>query len=188
MPLFVDRPHRHATRTIGASLAALAVLAIGGPAAASDVATTPPESVSTSPAPVVIEASPAAIAIEDIAVEVHRAPNCGCCTGWEAYMLDQGFTVESWEDPGLTEFKIASGVPMDAMSCHTAIIDGYVVEGHVPIEAILDLLEQRPDIDGIALPGMPQGSPGMPGEQVVPFEILAFDDGTASIFGSYPAA
>lgn len=129
----------------------------------------------------------AVTAIEDMVVEVHRAPNCGCCTGWEAYMIDQGFNVESWEDPGLTDFKVTSGVPMDAMSCHTAIVDGYVVEGHVPVDAILDLLEQRPDIDGIALPGMPQGSPGMPGEQLAPFEILAFDDGLTSVFGAYSA-
>lgn len=185
MPLLIDRPQRH-TRTIGASLVTLAVLAIGGPAAATEAVTASPEPLTTSPAPLAVEASPAAVtAIEDLVVEVHRAPNCGCCTGWEAYMIDQGFTVDSWEDPGLTEFKITSGVPMDAMSCHTAIVDGYVVEGHVPVEAIFDLLEQRPDIDGIALPGMPQGSPGMPGEQLEPFEILAFDDGLMSVFGSY---
>jgi hypothetical protein len=152
--------------------------------------------VAASPEPLAAPASPAAAetssspvtAVQDIVIEVHRAPNCGCCTGWEAYMIDQGFTVDSWEDPGLTEFKISSGVPMDAMSCHTALVDGYVVEGHVPVEAIYDLLEERPDIDGIALPGMPQGSPGMPGEQVAPFEILAFDDGLTSVFGAYDAA
>ena len=188
MPLIIDRPQHHATRTVGASLIALTLLAIGGPASASDVVTAPPESVTTSPAPLSVEALPATVtAIEDIVVEVHRAPNCGCCTGWEAYMQDQGFTVVSWDDPGLTEFKIASGVPSTAMSCHTAIVDGYIVEGHVPVEAILDLLEQRPDIDGIALPGMPSGSPGMPGEQTAPFEILAIDDGTTSVFGSYVA-
>ena len=100
-------------------------------------------------------------------------------------MGEQGFGVDSWEDPGLTEFKISSGVPLTAMSCHTAIVDGYIVEGHVPVAAIFDPLQQRPDIDGIALPGMPQGSPGMPGEQTAPFEILAIDDGTISVFGSY---
>ncbi len=171
------------------SIGALAVLAIGGPAAATDIVTASPEPLTTSPAPLAVEAAPAAItAIEDLVVEVHRAPNCGCCTGWEAYMVDQGFTVDSWEDPGLTEFKITSGVPMNAMSCHTAIVDGYVVEGHVPVEAIFDLLEERPEVDGIALPGMPQGSPGMPGEQMAPFEILAFDDGLSSAFGAYTAA
>jgi hypothetical protein len=169
----------------GASVVALAVLAIGGPVAATEVAASP-QPLTTSPGPLMVEASPTAVtAIEDLVVEVHRAPNCGCCIGWEAYMIDEGFTVDSWEDPGLTEFKATSGVPMDAMSCHTAIVDGYVVEGHVPVGAILDLLEQRPDIDGIALPGMPQGSPGMPGEQLAPFEILAFDDGVTSVFGDY---
>lgn len=100
-------------------------------------------------------------------------------------MQDQGFTLESWEDPGLSDFKVSSGVPPSAMSCHTAIVDGYIVEGHVPVEAILDFLDQRPGIDGIALPGMPPGSPGMPGEKTAPFEILAFVDGVTTVFGEY---
>ena len=100
-------------------------------------------------------------------------------------MQEQGFTIDSWEDPDLSQFKVSSGVPSEAMSCHTAVIDGYIVEGHVPVEAIFDLLEQRPEIDGIALPGMPVGSPGMPGEKAGPFEVLAFVNGTTTVFGEY---
>jgi hypothetical protein len=85
----------------------------------------------------------------------------------------------------LTAIKAEHGVPQAAWSCHTAIIDGYVVEGHVPIEAIDDLLAEHPPIDAIALPGMPAGSPGMPGVKAAPFEILAIEAGTTSTFGSY---
>lgn len=118
-------------------------------------------------------------------VELHSAPGCDCCAGWEAYMTSHGFTVESTEETDLAAFKEARGVPREAWSCHTAVIDGYTVEGHVPVEAIEDLLTDQPDIDGIALPGMPPGSPGMPSDKEAPFEVLAIDDGTTSSFGRY---
>lgn len=118
-------------------------------------------------------------------VEIHKSPGCECCAGWEAYMTAHGFTVESTEEADLVAFKEARGVPSDAWSCHTAVIESYTVEGHVPVEAIEDLLAERPDIDGIALPGMPPGSPGMPGEKEAPFDVLAIDDGTLSSFGAY---
>jgi hypothetical protein len=118
-------------------------------------------------------------------VELHSAPGCDCCGGWEEYMTSHGFTVESTEEADLSAFKEARGVPRDAWSCHTAVIDGYILEGHVPVEAIEDLLADRPDIDGIALPGMPPGSPGMSGEKEAPFEVLAIDDGMTSSFGQY---
>jgi hypothetical protein len=118
-------------------------------------------------------------------VALHSAPGCDCCGGWEEYMISHGYTVESTEEADLSAFKEARGVPRDAWSCHTAVIDGYTVEGHVPLEAIEDLLIERPDIDGIALPGMPPGSPGMSGEKQAPFEVLAIDDGTTSSFGQY---
>ena len=118
-------------------------------------------------------------------VEVHKSPGCECCAGWEEYMTSHGFIVESIEEADLVAFKEARGVPSEAWSCHTALIDGYTVEGHVPVEAIEDLLAERPDIDGIALPGMPAGSPGMPGEKTSPFEVLAIDDGMLSVFGAY---
>ncbi|MFV2062961.1 MAG: DUF411 domain-containing protein [Chloroflexota bacterium] len=129
-------------------------------------------------------AAPAA-ALQASFIEVRRAPGCGCCTGWEAYMREQGFTVDGYEDPDIVSFKDSSGIPLTAQACHTAIVDGYIVEGHVPIEAVNDLLEQRPAIDGIALAGMPQGSPGMSGQKQGPFEVVAFSGGEASVFGPY---
>jgi hypothetical protein len=99
-------------------------------------------------------------------------------------MRDHGFTVHSMPDDMAT-MKQQVGMPKDASSCHTAVIDGYAIEGHVPVEAIEDLLVHRPAIDGIALPGMPPGSPGMPGDKAAPFTVLAVSDGTTSNFGSY---
>ena len=132
------------------------------------------------------EDPPAASAgIQTALVEMHSAPGCGCCAGWAEYMESHGYTVETTQEADLAEFKAARGVPAEAQSCHTAVIDGYTVEGHVPVEAIEDLLTERPDIDGIALPGMPSGSPGMPGEKLAPFEVLAIDDGTTAAFGEY---
>lgn len=131
------------------------------------------------------EVTGATTGVQTALVEVHAAPGCGCCAGWEEYMESHGFAVESTEDPNLTDFKAARGIPAEAQSCHTSVIDGYTVEGHVPIEAIRDLLADRPDIDGIALPGMPSGSPGMPGEKLAPFEVLALDEGATSLFGEY---
>jgi hypothetical protein len=131
------------------------------------------------------DTSGAAAGVQTALVEVHSAPGCGCCAGWAEYMESHGYTVETTEDVDLADFKAARGVPAQAQSCHTAVIDGYTVEGHVPVEAIEDLLTERPDIDGIALPGMPSGSPGMPGEKLAPFEVLVIDDGTAALFGEY---
>ena len=157
-----------------AALLAVGLLAIAGVAAAcssdSDAA----------------QASPAAVIGEQTAVvEVYKAPGCGCCGGWEEYMESHGYTVVSTEDPDLADLKVERGVPAEAQSCHTAVIDGYIVEGHVPVEAIDDLLSERPDVDGIALPGMPPGSPGMPGEKTEPFEVLVIDDGETEAFGAY---
>jgi hypothetical protein len=118
-------------------------------------------------------------------IEVYKSPTCTCCHEWEAYLRGRGFTVRSIPTDDMATVKADRGVPKAAWSCHTAIVDGYAIEGHVPVEAIADLLEQRPAIDGIALPAMPPGSPGMPGEKAAPFEILAFDDGVTSTFGSY---
>ena len=131
------------------------------------------------------DTSAVAAGVQTALVEVHSAPGCGCCAGWAEYMESHGYTVETTEDADLAEFKAARGVPAQAQSCHTAVIDGYTVEGHVPVEAIEDLLTERPDIDGIALPGMPSGSPGMPGEKLAPFEVLVIDDGTTAVFGEY---
>ncbi len=118
-------------------------------------------------------------------VVVHRSPACGCCHEWAAFLSAAGWQVTTVDEADMTAFKTRLAVPDEAWSCHTAIIDGYVVEGHVPLAAIEDLLARRPAITGIALPGMPAGSPGMGGGQQEPFEVLSFGADGVDAFGSY---
>jgi hypothetical protein len=129
--------------------------------------------------------SPIPVAAAEAVIEVYKSPTCTCCHEWEAYLRSNGFNMRSIPIEDMAAIKADRGVPAYAQSCHTAVIEGYTVEGHVPVEAIGDLLAQRPPIDGIALPGMPAGSPGMPGQQAAPLEILSLDDGETSTFGSY---
>ena len=118
-------------------------------------------------------------------MSVYRSPDCSCCHLWSAIAEQAGWSVATADKLDMTAFKAEAGVPEDVASCHTAIIDGYFVEGHVPLAAIERLLAERPAIDGIALPGMPAGSPGMGGVAEGPFEILAISGGEVTVFGSY---
>lgn len=110
-------------------------------------------------------------------VIVHRSETCGCCGEYEDILAEDGFDVVQEMYADVAAVKDSFGIPSDQWSCHTNEIDGYFVEGHVPIEAIDDLLATRPDIDGIALAGMPAGSPGMAGEQTEPFVVTTVVDG-----------
>lgn len=108
---------------------------------------------------------------------LYKNPQCGCCDAYAAHLRDHGFAVVVEELPDLMALKRAHGVPQGLEGCHTLLLDGYVVEGHVPVATLLRLLRERPDdVRGIALPGMPQGSPGMSGVKQGPFEIRAFGD------------
>lgn len=118
-------------------------------------------------------------------IEVRRSPDCTCCHDWEAYLVRHGYEVRSIPTVEMAAVKTTQQIPVETWSCHTATAGGYVIEGHVPIEAIEDLLADRPEVDGIGLPGMPAGSPGMPGEKVGSFQVLAFAGGVTSPFGSY---
>ncbi|MEZ4705863.1 MAG: DUF411 domain-containing protein [Caldilineaceae bacterium] len=105
-----------------------------------------------------------------------------------AYLQENGFTVQAEDVADLAAVKTEHQVPMELQSCHTAIVDGYIVEGHVPISEINRLLRERPDIAGIAVPGMPIGSPGMEvdGYAPEPFDVIAFDhSGQMQVFASY---
>lgn len=122
-------------------------------------------------------------------VTVYKSAFCGCCSEWNEYLQETGFTVLVEEVDNLGEIKEEYKVPSELQSCHTAIVDGYVIEGHVPAGEIERLLSERPDIIGIAVPGMPPGSPGMETEGVedVPYDVIAFDaSGSAEVFASYP--
>ena len=101
-------------------------------------------------------------------------------------MAENGYQVQEEDVNNLPEVKSKYQVPLDLQGCHTAIVDGYVVEGHVPVADVEKLLAEKPDIIGLAVPGMPMGSPGMGGVPQ-PFEVVAFDEaGTRTVFASYP--
>jgi len=107
-------------------------------------------------------------------VRVFKTPTCGCCTAWVEHLREAGFTVETEDRPELSAVKTALGVGPALTSCHTSMVDGYVVEGHVPASVIARLLEERPDVKGIAAPGMPIGSPGMEGPDPEAYDVLSF--------------
>jgi hypothetical protein len=111
---------------------------------------------------------------------MYASPTCGCCSQYATYLRDNGHEIDVQHVDDLAEIKSRHGIPPEAESCHTTLLDDYVVEGHVPVEAIDKLLTERPQIDGIALPEMPAGSPGMPGPNTTPFQILAITDNTTS--------
>jgi len=113
---------------------------------------------------------------EQRAATLYKNPQCGCCEGYADYLRENGFDVAVKPTHDLTLLHRQYGVPAPLVGCHTALVDGYVVEGHVPISAVLRLLSERPDIKGISLPGMPAGSPGMTGEKVAPFTIYEIGD------------
>lgn len=116
-------------------------------------------------------------------VLVYKTPTCGCCNGWVEHMRAAGFTVDTRDVSDIMSVKVDAGVPGAMSSCHTAIVDGYVVEGHVPADQIERLLADRPDVVGIAVPGMPIGSPGMEGRSSEPYQVFSIGrDGTAAVF------
>lgn len=107
-------------------------------------------------------AVPVAVAAAPAAVEVWKAPTCGCCKDWIVHLEANGFKVQV-HDSGNTAARARLGIPMRLGSCHTALVDGYAIEGHVPAREIRRLLAERPGAVGLAVPGMPIGSPGMDG-------------------------
>lgn len=108
-------------------------------------------------------------------VTVYKTPTCGCCGNYVSYLKKSGYEVTVRNLNDLSAIKDQYGIPSELGSCHTTVVDGYAVEGHVPVAAIEKLLTDRPKLAGIALPGMPVGSPGMPGAKRGLFEVSGFD-------------
>ena len=118
-------------------------------------------------------------------VTVYKTPTCGCCAKWVDHLEANGFRVKVVDLADVTPMKIRYGVPADLGSCHTALVSGYFVEGHVPAEEIHRMLETGEPIAGLAVPGMPMGSPGMEGFRSDPYDIVAVEkDGGRRIFAS----
>jgi len=123
-----------------------------------------------------------------IPIEVFKTPTCGCCSKWVAHLKENGFAPTVTDVPSTAEFRRKYGVPDKLMSCHTGVVAGYTVEGHVPAVDILRLLKQKPKSKGLAVPGMPMGSPGMEqGGRRDAYSVLVFDEkGEAKEFQKYP--
>jgi len=117
---------------------------------------------------------------------VYKSPTCGCCGKWVEHLEANGFSVEVKQRRDLRPIKQQLGVQPALQSCHTGVIDGYVIEGHVPAADIRRLLEQRPAVRGLAVPGMPIGSPGMEGPHPQPYDVVTFDvDGNTRTFSRH---
>jgi hypothetical protein len=123
-------------------------------------------------------------------ISVYKTPTCGCCQKWVAHLEANGFEVATHDMADLRSVKSMAGVQPEYASCHTAIVDGYVVEGHVPATDIDRLLMERPDIVGISVPGMPIGSPGMEhGDRRDNFAVITLEkDGSTKVFSRYGPA
>ena len=119
-------------------------------------------------------------------VTVYKSPTCGCCNAWIKHMEANGFTVRSHNTNDVAQYKVRYGIKPELASCHTALVDGYVIEGHVPAGDIKRLLRERPAVTGLAVPGMPAGSPGMEGPRKDPYRVLSFDSkGQIRVFASH---
>lgn len=121
-------------------------------------------------------------------VDVYKSPTCGCCSKWVDHLREEGFEVRTTDTGDLADFKASHGVPRRLESCHTALAAGYVLEGHVPGADVKRLLQERPAIAGLAVAGMPIGSPGMevPGTAVQPYEVIAFrNNGETDVFARH---
>lgn len=133
------------------------------------------------------EAAPAQDASSAREMTVYHDPNCGCCGKWVEHMRAHGFAVETVPTNDMNSIKLDLGVPRNLPSCHTAVVDDYVIEGHVPAEDVQRLLAARPDARGLSVPGMPLGSPGMEmGDRRMAYDVILFDeDGETTIFNHY---
>lgn len=129
----------------------------------------------------------ARIASAKSTIKVTKDPGCGCCEAWADHLRKDDFAVSVVESAKLNQLKARLGIPSDLRSCHTAEVDGYVIEGHVPAKAIRRLLTERPQLRGLAVPGMPVGSPGMEveGQPAETYSVIAFGPAGQKIYARF---
>lgn len=130
---------------------------------------------SAASAPLPAQSASASLASNLVPIKVYKDPNCGCCKLWVEHLEKNGFKVEVMDLPDLTAVKQKYGVGQELQSCHTAVVGDYTVEGHVPADLIHKMLKEKPAIAGLAVPGMPMGSPGMEGATKERYDVLTFD-------------
>ena len=139
---------------------------------------TPADTASQPATPSAQATAPATLAStnsELIPIKVYKDPNCGCCKEWVKHLEQNGFKVETMDMPYLSSVKSKHGVMPEIQACHTAVVGNYTIEGHVPADLILKMLKEKPAIAGLAVPGMPSGSPGMEGGAKEKYNVLTFD-------------
>lgn len=113
--------------------------------------------------------------VTPVSIKVYKTPTCGCCKEWVKHLEENGFKAEVVDMPDLSSVKTKYGVAPEHQSCHTAVVGDYTVEGHVPADLIMKMVNEKPAIAGLAVPGMPMGSPGMEGATKESYDVLTFD-------------
>jgi hypothetical protein len=131
-----------------------------------------------------LSATPLAAAPQ-VEMQVYKSPTCGCCDKWVDHLRAEGFRVQTHDVPDVSPIKSENGIPAALAACHTAFIGGYVVEGHVPASDIRRMLAERPAITGLAVPGMPIGSPGMEGPNPQPYQVMSFGAQGVRVFSKH---
>ncbi len=133
-----------------------------------------------------VRTAPGDVPAKKPTITVYKDPGCGCCKSWIEHLIKHGYRVDAKDSPDMTEIKHTLGVPDGLTACHTAIVNGYLIEGHVPAADIDRLLAQKPKVAGLAVPGMPAGSPGMEGMRAQRYQVLTFDkSGKTTVFASH---
>ena len=136
--------------------------------------------------PVVAFAALIAAPVNATEVIVYKSPTCGCCKKWVNHLRDNGFKVKAYDVKSVVPYKIKHGVTKPLASCHTALVGGYTIEGHVPAADIRRLLKEKPNVKGLAVPGMPMGTPGMEGRRKDAYNVLTFDaKGKTGVFSRH---
>lgn len=131
--------------------------------------------------------SAAVVAAQQPKITVYKSSTCGCCKKWISHLEQNGFKVSAHDVESVVPYKIEYGLTPKLSSCHTAVINGYTIEGHVPAKDILRLLKEKPKLKGLAVPGMPVGSPGMEmGDRKDKYNVMSFDEnGNTKVYSSY---
>jgi hypothetical protein len=175
-------PGRTLFRAALAAALATAAAACGG--SSGDAA--PKAGEPAAPAAPAAQAPAAPAAANGPQLVVYKDPSCGCCSKWVEHMRANGFAVEAHDTSGVDGVKNQAGVPQAARSCHTGLVGGYAIEGHVPAEAVRRLLREHPaDVAGLAVPGMVTGSPGMEGPDPQHYDVIAFTkNGQTRVYAS----
>ena len=168
---------------VGAASIGLALL-VGG--CAPEAAAESGQTATATPANAMIDATLAATIAETPTIKVYKSPTCGCCALWVDHMREAGFQLDVEDTDDMIGIKLDAGLPLQLQSCHTAFVGDYVFEGHIPAEVFARFLAEAPSARGLAVPGMPIGSPGMEfGDRVDPYDVIQFDaEGNTSIYES----